>query len=137
MMSELTAACQFGLYHFGWATYVFAILGLISATDPREPITRLRFFSESFFVVLFSATCFPPWTTPFYEGLTFSETCVLGLFHALTASTFVHYLDVYLDFRNRRPIFLELFGIVLLAGTFFAAWSTGLAIHFHSSAYRF
>jgi hypothetical protein len=69
--------------------------------------------------------------------LIFIETCLLALFHAFAALIFVHYLKVYLDLRNRRAIFLELFGIVLLASTFFAAWSTGLAIHFHFSAYRF
>jgi len=137
MMSELDGACLFGLYHFAWATYVFSTLGLVNATDPRAPITRLRFFFESFFVVLLLTTVIPLRTAHYYEGLSFSETCLLGLFYTLMALTFVHFLKVYLDFRNRRPVFHELFGIVLLASTFFAAWGTGLAIDFHSSEYRF
>jgi hypothetical protein len=139
MMSELTAACLFGLFHFAYALYFFLILGLVNATDPREPITRLRFFSENFFALLAMTATLPLWITHHYEGSTFTETCLLGLLHALVALAFAHYLKVCLDFRGRGPIislsvqlFFELFGIVLLASTFFAAWSMVLVIFLHS-----
>lgn len=140
-MSELTAACLFGLFHFTYAMYVFLILGLVNATDPRESITRLRFSFESFFATLAMTVIFPLWTTPYYEGSTCTETCLLGLFHALVALNFVHYLKVSFDLRYRGSnttlqFLFELFGIALLASTFFAAWSMVLVICLHSLANR-
>jgi len=126
MISELTAACLFGLFHFAYALNVFLILDLVNATDPREPTTRLRFFFESFFALLAMFATFPLWTISYYEVSTLTETCLLGLFHALVSLVFAHYLKVFLDLRGRKRItFLqisfELFGIALLASTFFAA----------------
>jgi hypothetical protein len=140
-MSELTAACLFGLYHFIHAMCVFLILALVYTTEPRGPITRLRSITESFLVALIATATTPFLTMPFYKGFTSTETSLLGMFHALTALTFAHYLEVFLDLRYRRPstslqFFFELFGIAWLASTCFAAWSMVLVIFLPSFADR-
>ena len=84
-----------------------------------------------------NAAIAPPWTVDLYAGLCTLEICLLGLCQALMVLTFIHYLKVYIDFRYSREttelMFLfEWIGLSLLAGTFFAAWSTALVLYFHA-----
>jgi ABC-type transport system involved in multi-copper enzyme maturation permease subunit len=87
-------------------------------------------------------TMAPAWTLCLYANLYCSDISQLGLFHALAALAFIHYLKVYIDFRYNREtadlvLLLEMFGISLLASTFVAAWSTMLIVYSRSLAYGY
>jgi hypothetical protein len=115
---------------------IFFVTSMIQShtlTHQGEPTTRRRFYLECFVVMSLLTTMAPPWTLGQYENLYYSEISQLGLFHALAALAFIHYLKVYIDFRYNREtadlvLLLEMFGISLLASTFVAAWSTMLIV---------
>ena len=135
-------AFSFGLYHFLWTLQLSFFASLAMARVNAAGLKAIfRFYSESFLVILLLHYFTGSWIADLYASLTFFETCQLGLFHALTALIFIHYLKMYLDLRSIRAVtrlrfFVELLGFVLVISTFVGTWSMVLVLYFHISAYK-
>jgi hypothetical protein len=137
----LAEACLFGLYHFEWAVKVLFLTGVaMSCTTIAGLEATLLFYSEGFLLMLVLTAIAPLWITELYASFTLNEMCLLGLFYALTALIFIHYMKVYFDFRSIWPatrlrFAAELFGLIVLVSTFLGTWSTALVFFFHISTY--
>lgn len=139
---QVADALSFGLCHFLWALPISLFTALAMARVNTIGLrATLHFYSESLLIIVLLGNFLGFMIAYLYANLTFSEMGQLGLFFALAALVFIHYLKMLFEFRSiraatRLQFFVELLGFVLITSTFVGAWVMVLVCCFHISAYK-
>jgi hypothetical protein len=134
-MNHLEFALLFGRWHFEWALRVFFPTALAMSGITTDLTATLQFYPECLFIMLLISVFTPDWITALYATFGYPETCLLGLFYALTALIFIYFLNLYFHFcvvraTSRIRLAVGLLGFALLISTFVGMWSTLLVICF-------